>query len=138
MGRTQTLKGIFTNRVSDAVAHSYKLCGLSEDSAYSLFRSSIEEFQERQMEEFGRVDEREMSQKLYKPTLLLPEHLKLQRCENLVATISIPPEIAEALSLMHRQVVEVQVNPEQYSPEKGLMAIAARTDAHPEWVHLDR
>lgn len=136
--RTDTLTGIFTNNVVDTVAHAYALAGLRPENAISLFRRSINETQQAQKDRLGAVDQAEMRKILFKPALLLPEHYSVPRFGNLISAISIPPELVEQLSLMERQKVEVKVNPQAYTPEKGLEAFAVRKSGSPEWAVLDR
>lgn len=138
MKPTDTLSGIFTNRVANTVAHAYTLAGLSPESAMFYFRRSVEETQQEQKDRLGAIDQAEMHKILYKPALLLPEHYSVPRFGNLISGISIPPELAKKLSLMEGQKVEVKVNPHAYTPEKGLEAFAVRKSGSPEWAVLDR
>lgn len=135
---TNNLTGTFTNRVADVIAHSCELSGVSPDNMLSIFRQSVNKTRENQLYKLGKTDVKEIEDLLLKPALLLPAHYALPHCDNLVSSISIPPELAIKLSLKDRQEVDVQINPASYTPEKGLVAIAARTAEHPQWVFPER
>lgn len=139
MKPAEILSGIFTNSAEYATVHRSALAGVGEDVARTQFTLAIDRAKQERLEKSGNLSGDFLRRLYFDPCILLPEHFSVPRFGNLIASVHIPRELVERLSLQERQRVDVQIRASSYSPARGLRAIAARTDNHPDWVYyLDR